>query len=184
MLKNNSILIHDQFNCIQNMTDKMWVLLGSILCQIIEQLRPKSWYTLEFIIICVSNATKCCHFHTEPVQLYDKQERQGVSVVREQIMSVHGAATAKNRESLGIFLICDLYINIMCSQCYKIVKKDEWQVLFGRKQCLLMDQLRPKTGDPLDFCFCHYNHMLLNFHYLLVLIHILCSNTTFSLRRH
>ena len=40
-----------------------------------------------------------------------------------------------------------------------------------------MDQLQPKTGNPLPFFPCNSNHVLLNFHFHVVLVHIFFSKT-------
>ena len=50
-------------------------------------------------------------------------------------------------------------------------------MLFGCTLCQIMEQLRPKKGNPLAFYFRNLNNILLNFYFLVVLVHIFFSNT-------
>ena len=49
-------------------------------------------------------------------------------------------------------------------------------MLFGITMRQIMEKLRSKTGNPFNY-FRNSNHMLLIFHFLVVLVHIFCSNT-------
>ena len=79
------------------------------------------------------------------------------------IVSAHRADMARSREFLGkMFSI--YFINMMSSWYFKHIlswnskisiicttKKNDWWVLFGRKLSHIMEQLRPKSGNPLVF---------------------------------
>ena len=64
MLYNILIMTQYQFNFMLNTKEYWWVMFGRIYRQLMEQLRVKMGYILDFIIIiCVSYVTNCCYCH-------------------------------------------------------------------------------------------------------------------------
>ena len=81
----------------------MWlVLFESTLCQLMEQVRPKTGNPLEsfvgfylfLLLLCLPNFSKKSYHETGENHLYSQQKGGLVSVDRENVGSSHGAATA------------------------------------------------------------------------------------------
>ena len=90
-----------------------------------------------------------------------------VCVAWENIVSEHGAATVLIRESFGnlffgfyIFYYCYVFLMfqtnvIMAQNQINFLNKtnEYWLVFLGRTFCQIMEQLRPKIGNPLEIYF-------------------------------
>ena len=78
------------------------MLLVRTLCQLMEQLRPKTRNPLEIcfgfsmflLLLCIPNVSKQYYHDTGSDQLYAKHKGGMVSVAWDHGVSYHGAATA------------------------------------------------------------------------------------------
>ena len=82
----------------------------------------------------------------------------------------------KTGNILAIFFISSMFYSYYVFLIFQKInflynKKEYWWVLLVRPFCQNMEKLKSKTGNPVLF-FCNSNHMLLNVHFLVVLVHI------------
>ena len=101
MFQKNPIKKNKQINCLHNTNEDLWVLLGSMLCQIMEQIWPKTgnplgvfWFLFILLILCLPNVSKNIYHITGSDQFSAQKKGVLVSVAWENIVSSHKAATA------------------------------------------------------------------------------------------
>ena len=83
---------------------------------------------------------------------------------------------------LSVFLMLQNIV-VFYTESVQLYAQHEGGIL-SSMLCQIMEQLRPKTGNPFVFLFRSSNHMLLIFHIFLVLVHTFCSNTILSISRN